>query len=515
MFSISSTVVITFALMTGLYGQFLIHFRTSRPYVYQNDVITCIVRSRGPLFLLKMGLVSANIVIRQHLTNGTQVDLTTCPVDSELDDSTCSAILVNLECKGTARLTCSVIDFLNNATESRGMQIRFLDTTSVGSFYTRYKGADNYSSTQTFLPGALVKLICIGNVSMVTGRSFKKLTLSRRNGILHLQNLPTVNVLKNWDNECTVQQQVSVFLYLKEEEHSYSEFRCGTERRYIRWRGKTPRKYIRLKTEKESYIHGPETVTTDESEDRVLLSMTCDAMTNLDNSTDVADIRWCIRKENDTRYVSLPLQERPNGEAFNTSLGRKLTSVVLYQLLKSDRNVEIICETNYSETCGSGALRGSAVFNEDPMEKMTNTSFNSITSAAADVVCDVSYVYVATAMMVVGVASLIAGVIACCKVKQRVKSDNSSSTLDVLSAKRHDVQVTPTAMGNLEGHSKQQEQVYENRLVETKQGLKQVYELNETHIDAAGEMYEALNANVQEPHIYEGKSGSGELYEVV
>lgn len=91
------------------------------------------------------------------------------------------------------------------------------------------------------------------------------------------------------------------------------------------------------------------------------------------------DIRWCIRKENDTRYVSLPLQERPNGEAFNTSLGRKLTSVVLYQLLKSDRNVEIICETNYSETCGSGALRGSAVFNEDPMEKMTNTSFNSIT----------------------------------------------------------------------------------------------------------------------------------------
>ncbi|XP_056016136.1 uncharacterized protein LOC130053256 isoform X2 [Ostrea edulis] len=505
MFSISSTVVITFALMTGLYGQFRINFLIRRPFVFQNEVITCKVRSRGS------SSVSGNIVIRQNLTNGTQVDLTTCPVDSELDDSTCSARLVNLECTETVILTCSVIDFLNNATQSTGMQILFVGTPSVESIYTRYKGVDNYNSTQTFLPGALIEVICIGSVSIMTGRSVKNLTLSGRNGIIHLQDSPTVKVLTSGDNECSIQQQVSVFLYLKEEERSYSEFRCETERIF---RG-NHRKYIRLKTEKESYIHGPETVTTDESEDRVLLSMTCDAMTNLDNSTDVADIRWCIRKENDTRYVSLPLQERPNGEAFNTSLGRKLTSVVLYQLLKSDRNVEIICETNYSETCGSGALRGSAVFNEDPMEKMTNTSFNSITSAAADVVCDVSYVYVATAMMVVGVASLIAGVIACCKVKQRVKSDNSSSTLDVLSAKRYDVQMTPTAMRNLEGQGKQQEQFYENRLVETKQGSKQVCELNETYIDAAGEMYEALNENVQEPHIYEGKSGSGELYEVV
>lgn len=47
--------------------------------------------------------------------------------------------------------------------------------------------------------------------------------------------------------------------------------------------------------------------------------------------------------------------------------------------------------------------------------------YDLILAAAADVVCDVSYVYVATAMMVVGVASLIAGVIACCKVKQRGK----------------------------------------------------------------------------------------------
>lgn len=88
-------------------------------------------------------------------------------------------------------------------------------------------------------------------------------------------------------------------------------------------------------------------------------------------------------------------------------------------------------------------------------------------------------------------------------------------SLDVSSSKRYDIQANPTAMGHLEGQSKRQEQFYENRLVETIQGSKQACELNETHIDVAGEMYEALNENVQNPHIYEGKHDSGELYEVV
>jgi uncharacterized membrane protein len=60
--------------------------------------------------------VSFSVVVRQRLTNRTQIDMSTCPLDNGLAFYTCSARFVNLECEETARLTCSVVNTENNTT---------------------------------------------------------------------------------------------------------------------------------------------------------------------------------------------------------------------------------------------------------------------------------------------------------------------------------------------------------------------------------------------------------------
>ncbi|XP_062601519.1 uncharacterized protein LOC134263221 [Saccostrea cucullata] len=112
-------------------------------------------------------------------------------------------------------------------------------------------------------------------------------------------------------------------------------------------------------------IYGPFVVTKDVIGNRYLLSMTCYTTIGTFHAETSQHIRWCIRTGKDKHFQVLPLQEKPNEEIFKTSFGIKFKSSVLYQLSKSLRNVEIICETNFSSDCGFGSVQERVFLNND------------------------------------------------------------------------------------------------------------------------------------------------------
>lgn len=72
-------------------------------------------------------------------------------------------------------------------------------------------------------------------------------------------------------------------------------------------------------------------------------------------------------------FKHLPLQEHPNEVAVSTSFGANLESIAVFHISQNDKNLEIICETNYSENCGSGTIR-KGIFLNTGKSKCNRTS---------------------------------------------------------------------------------------------------------------------------------------------
>ncbi|XP_061177193.1 uncharacterized protein LOC133185919 [Saccostrea echinata] len=341
-----------------------------------------------------------------------------------------------------------------------------------------------------------------------------------------MQDPPTVRTISNLNDKCKTDQTVSAFLYLKGEQMD-TEINCETsDLRTSSWERRTFRKSINLKTIPEkNQILGPVIVLTDELEDRSLLSLTCKTTTDLHDSTE--DIQWCTRKENNTQYGPLPLQEVPDIEIFNRTFEKTIKSSVLYQLMKSDENVEIICEANHSDTCGSGKLRGTVLFNSKPI-KTPNQNYTDSTSEQSDLsnsACVTSdernrLIYASAGVMTASIIILITGVVAFYKAKKRVKHETSTSSLDVTAA---DKIKTPKANAYNSIRNNPISEVYQNQI----SSGGQTYSNTPVHsggatfgvydsTEADGEdLYEPVEVPHDEQHVYEGKLQTAELYEDV
>ncbi|XP_062604841.1 uncharacterized protein LOC134266640 [Saccostrea cucullata] len=343
---------------------------------------------------------------------------------------------------------------------------------------------------------------------------------------MKMQNPPTIKTTSISNEKCKTEQTVSAFLYLKDEQLD-KEINCQTTYWRLFWKG-TTRKSINIKTKPErNQILGPVVVITDELEDRSLQSLTCKTTTDILNSTE--DIQWCIRKENNTRYVPLPLQEDPNIEIFNRSTEKTIKSSVLYQLLKSDENVEIICETNHSRTCGSGTLRGTVLLNSEPIKArnllQNNTNVTLEQSDQLDNTCPTTdetntMLYASAGVMTAGIIILVSGVFAFCKAKKRVKNETSTSSLNAAADKSNMPKANAySSVGNNPVSHEHQNQIssggqtYSNAPVHTRGATIGVYELTDGSND--GEMYEPVVLHDYDPHVYEGKLQTDEVYEDV
>ncbi|XP_062604853.1 uncharacterized protein LOC134266652 isoform X1 [Saccostrea cucullata] len=465
---------------------------------------------------LFMGRSTAQIVIRQLFTNGTKMELSSCRIIGRYRTE-CSAKLANEGC-GRVNVTCSIV---RNETEEEKVtkEIYITDEASVGSFHIHYKGMNNDNATQIFPTGSLIKLICRGDVSIVNDEVLENLTFTWNRGFLEFQEPPTVKTSRTFDENCKTNQTVSSFLYLKEEQLD-TEIRCeakGPSRHFlgrrISW------KSIRIKTIPErGQMLGPVVVYKDELEERTLLSLTCKT-TDFYNSTDTEGIKWCIRKENNTQFVPLPLQEDPLVEIFNSSKERTLKSSVHYQLLKSSENVEIICEANHSNICGSGTIRGKVRFDSHSMER---TDFHQNGTCVTCVNSDQpnTLIYVSASVMIASIIILISGVAAFCKARGKVKYETSTSPLNATPDKSNMPKANPySSVGNnpvSDVHHNQISsggQTYSNAPIHSEGATTGVYEL--TDASDNGDMYEPIELHDNEAHIYEGKLQTDEVYEEV
>jgi hypothetical protein len=64
-------------------------------------------------------------------------------------------------------------------------------------------------------------------------------------------------------------------------------------------------------------------------------------------------------------FKRLLLQENPKVEVVNASFGNILESVAVFYVAENDKNMQIICKTNYSEKCGSGTFRNGIFLNTE------------------------------------------------------------------------------------------------------------------------------------------------------
>ncbi|XP_062604847.1 uncharacterized protein LOC134266645 [Saccostrea cucullata] len=317
---------------------------------------------------------------------------------------------------------------------------------------------------------------------------------------MKMQDPPTIRTTSILDDGCKTDQTVSAFLYLKDEQLD-TEINCQT----IYWGSfrRTIRKSINIKTIPErNQILGPVVVITDELEDRSLQSLTCKTTTDILNSTE--NIQWCIRKEKNMQYVPLPLQEDQKIEIFNRSTEKTIKSSVLYQLLKSDENVEIICETNYSKTCGSGTLKGTVLLNSEPIKaRNVLQNYTNVTLEQSDQLdngCPTDepniMLYASASVMTAGIIILLSGVFTFCRAKKRVKNEASTSSLNAAADKSN----MPKANGYKSVGNNPVSHAHKNQISSGGQ-----ISSNAPDGSDDGDMYEPIELHDYEPHVYEGK----------
>ncbi|XP_062604848.1 uncharacterized protein LOC134266647 [Saccostrea cucullata] len=139
-----------------------VSFSDNRRVYYHGDIIQCTGKRRiwHPFYRFsdRYEIADIDIVIQQYLTNGTRVELTSCPFS---DGYRCSAHLIDDGCR-EVNVACSVT---KNETEFDKISREIVMTSrpSIKAFHIHYKNVSSDNYTQVFPTGSLIELICSGD----------------------------------------------------------------------------------------------------------------------------------------------------------------------------------------------------------------------------------------------------------------------------------------------------------------------------------------------------------------
>lgn len=242
----------------------------------------------------------------------------------------------------------------------------------------------NSLTSKVFEPGEVLQLQCSGdkNFSTQTNTDIRWCKFaSGQFEVISLQENPQTQIVSQREDDCTFVQKSEIFYHITDDDND-PEFMCElgyNANSKICGKGRfnsTLQIPTNLKGDKwtlspviiyneDSMLH-PQNITM-EGIGRTVQLLCVGSKVNQTKSV-MEKIMWCIRKENNTKWKPIVLQEDKIESLINTSGKITIYSKITYHLIGLDKYIDVMCQVSSSSNCGSGEVSSTVSLQINPSE---------------------------------------------------------------------------------------------------------------------------------------------------